>query len=316
MSKLDKKLNELDVTSLFERVELNSSESEKLAVEPYSYWKSVGKIFIKNKVAIVALSILSLMILCAILIPIICPFDTLYDLSNRLVSPNSTYWFGTDNVGADLFRKIWAATQKSLSIAIIVAVINAVNGIIIGTVWGYFRKLDPIMIEIYNFVTNIPSLLLYMLILLVLGTAANTSGEFNLIFAMTITGWVGLARFIRNQIIIIGDREYNLASKTLGSSPFTIIKHNLLPFILPVIITSISMAIPSVISMEVGLSYFGLGLDVETVSLGKVLTAGYSSWIENPHVLFFPALILGLITVSFYLMGLVLSDALDPRTHR
>ncbi len=316
MSKLDKKLNDLDITSLFERVELSSSESERLAVEPYSYWKSVGKLFIKNKVAIVALSILLLMVLGAIFIPLFFPFDTLYDLSNRNLSPSSTYWFGTDNVGADLFRKIWAATQKSLSIAIIVAVINAINGIVIGTVWGYFRKLDPIMIEIYNFVTNIPSLLMYMLILLVLGTTANTSGEFNLIFAMTVTGWVGLARFIRNQIIIIGDREYNLASRTLGSSPFVIIKHNLLPFILPVIITSISMAIPSVISTEVGLSYFGLGLDVETVSLGKVLTAGYANWTNYPHVLFFPALILALITVSFYLIGLVLSDALDPRTHR
>ncbi|MFI3329022.1 MAG: ABC transporter permease [bacterium] len=313
---MNKKLSKIDISDLFEKVELSNDESEKLAVEPYSYWKSVFKIFFRSKVAIIALVTVISTILCAIFIPIFMPLEVGYDLSNKLASPSLQHWFGTDNIGADLFRKVWVAAQKSLGIAAIVAVINAVNGIVIGACWGYFRKLDPIMVEVYNFITNIPSLLLYMLILLVLSTANKTSSEFNLIFAMTITGWIGLARFIRNQIIIIGDREYNLASKTLGSSPITIIVHNLLPFILPVIITSISMSIPAVIGNEVGLSYFGLGLESTAISLGRVLTAGYADWVDFPHVLLFPALILGVITVSFYLMGQVLSDALDPKTHR
>jgi len=200
-------------------------------------------------------------------------------------------------------------------LALVISLINATVGIIVGACWGYFRKIDPFMIELRNFIGNIPALLLYMLLLSIL-TQMDAPQWFSYIFTLTVVGWLGMATFIRNQIIIINDREYNLASKSMGTSGKRIITHNLLPFVLPVIITQISLSIPAAISLETSLSFFGLGFRTDDVAIGPILTLGYNQFTTYPWTLLFPALILGLIIISFYLIGLALSDALDPKTHR
>ena len=132
-------------------------------------------------------------------------------------------------------------------------------------------------------------------------------------------GWMGLASFIRNQIIIIQNREYNLASNTLGSKPDKMITHNLLPYLTSVIVTVVSTAIPAAISAEVGLSYFGLGFSAaETVTLGQVLNelASSGQWMEKPWVILCPAAVIVGMTVAFFTLGIDLADATDPRNHR
>lgn len=305
--------------NLFKLVELQEKESEKLEIEPYSYWKSVIKEFKRKPSAIISLVLLILLVVLSIAVPLFSPYDpyatSVTDRSTLLLRPSFEHWFGTDDAGRDYFTYVWYGARKSLSIAAVAAVINVFNGILIGTIWGYFRKLDILLLEIYNFIVNIPAMLLYMLILYVLGSL-KTSPEFNLIFTLTITGWVGLARFIRNQIIIYNNREYNIASRTLGTPASRIITHNLLPYILPVIITVVAFEVPALVGMEVSLSYFGLGLRSDQISLGKILTIARNRMVTHPHVMIFPALITGALTVLFYLIGLSLSDALDPKTHR
>lgn len=319
----ENKIDDKELDNKFVFAETDYEESEKLAVEPYSYWKSVFRVFIHKKSAIVSIVIIAVLILMAIIVPF-C-FPSWYAQTNILTSspggnlvdaaPSWKHIFGCDVLGRDLFVILFKGIRVSLSLALVVSLINAFFGILIGMIWGYFRKLDPILIEVYNFFGNIPSLLLYMLLLTILNqVGANIWVSF--IFVLTITGWLDMARFIRNQIIIINDREYNLASKTLGTPAFRIITHNLLPFILPVIITNISLAIPSAISAETSLSYFGVGLKGTSIALGPILTCGYQSWMSHPWELLWPTVILGLITISFYLLGLALSDALDPRSHR
>ena len=292
------------------------SESERLDVEPYSYWKSVARQFASKKSAIFALIILVIMVILSIVVPMISDYDVLgVDLEHRYLTPSLTYLFGTDKSGRDIWTLVWTGCRMSLTIAVVVTLINTFLGIIIGGIWGYFRKLDPLMLEIYNFITNIPALLIYMMLLYVLGTL-GTPPFLNLVIAMCITGWAPLARLIRNQMIIFNNREYNIASRALGSSPKRIIVNNLLPYILSVIITNVSLSISQVIGTEVTLSYFGLGLPQDTISLGRIMRQAYNSWIAHPHVLIFPAIVVGMITIVFYLLGLALSDALDPRTHR
>lgn len=317
MSKNDVK--DMSIDDLFVLVDNHEDDSEKLAVEPYSYWKSVFRVFIRKPSSITALVILGLLLIMAIFVPIFSRYDLSTHITGadswKYLAPSFEHFFGCDQLGRDLFLVCFEALKLSFGLAIVISLINAFTGIIIGTIWGYFRKIDAIMIEIYNFFGNIPDLLLYMLILFVLRQLGIN--EFvSFIFTLTVTGWLGMARFIRNQIIIINDREYNLASKTLGTSPFRIITHNLLPFILPVIVTNISLAIPAAVSMETALSFFGLGLSNTTVALGPILNLGYKNWVDYPWTLFYPALTLGLLTVSFYLLGLSLSDALDPKLHR
>jgi oligopeptide transport system permease protein len=138
-----------------------------------------------------------------------------------------------------------------------------------------------------------------------------------MIFAMCLTGWIHMARFVRNLIVILRDREYNLASKSLGTPTRRIISKNLLPYLVSVIMLRFALSIPETIGYEVFLTYIGLGLPVSTPSLGNLINEG-RKLMMNPSLryqLIFPALVISLITISFYVMGNVFSDAADPRNH-
>ena len=303
---------------LFRRVPLNEEESEHLAAEPYSYWKSVFRVFIKKPSAIIGLSVLLVLIFGTIIIPLFAPAEWLKSNTEiRNLAPSTTHFFGTDVVGRDLFYMLWIGLRKSLILALISSAINIVLGTIVGLIWGFFRKLDPIFIEIYNLISNVPSILLYMLMSVIFARAFPTlSPEVRLVVALCIFGWIGVALFIRNFTLIINDREYNVASKTLGTSSWRIMMRNLLPFLLGIIITEISLMIPGMISSEVSLSYFGFGLPSSSISIGSLLDLGRRYFIDFPWQLLAPAFFLAVVIFVFYLMGLALSDSLDPKKHR
>ncbi len=134
---------------------------------------------------------------------------------------------------------------------------------------------------------------------------------------MCLTGWLGMARFVRNQIVIIRDREYNLASRCLGTPTHRIIMKNVLPYLVSVIVMRIALSIPGTIGWEVFLTYIGLGLPLETPSLGNLLNEGRRVMMSSSlrYQLLFPALVLSVITVSFYVLGNAFADAADPRNH-
>ena len=303
---------------MFRRVPLNEEESEHLAAEPYSYWKSVFRIFIRKPSAVIGLSVFLILIIGMIIIPFFCPEGWLEsNVQIRNVSPNSQHFFGTDIVGRDLFFMLWEGLRKSLILALITSAINIVFGTIVGLIWGFFRKLDPIFIEIYNLISNVPSILMYMLLSVIISRAfPSLAVEIRLIIALCIFGWIGVALFIRNFTLIINDREYNVASKTLGTSSWRIMMKNLLPFLLGVIITQLSLMIPGMISSEVSLTYFGFGLPSSSISIGSLLNNGRRYFMDYPWQLLFPAFFLAVVIFVFYLVGLALSDSLDPKKHR
>ena len=166
-----------------------------------------------------------------------------------------------------------------------------------------------------NFVNNIPTLLLDILLMQILKPSFWV-----IVFLLTALGWIGLAGFIRNQIIIIRNREYNIASQTLGSSSATMITHNLLPYLVSVIITVVSTAIPEAISSEVGLAYFNLSFNAANneITLGQVLTTAVkgTEWMNHPYLMVAPLLVMGPLTIAFFYLGLALADATDPKSHR
>lgn len=222
------------------------------------------------------------------------------------------FWFGTNNIGQDLWARVWAGTRTSLFIGIMVALVEAFVGIFVGVVWGYVRKLDRVMTEVYNVLDNIPSTIVLILISYILKPGLST-----IIFAMCLTGWLGMARFIRNQIVIIRDRDYNLASRCLGTGTFRIIMRNLLPYLVSVITLRMALAIPGAIGSEVFITYIGLGLPADIPSLGNLINAG-RKLITSPSLryqLIFPAIVLSVITISFYIIGNSFADAADPKNH-
>jgi len=311
-------IEEINEDELFVRVEIDTLKSEEIVAEPYSYIKSVFRVFIKKPSAWIAIVTLVILVLGTIIIPLYTPDGFLdYDITRRNIFPNSTHFWGTDPVGRDLFFMVWAAAGKSMKLALINSAIVIVVGTIFGLIWGYFRRLDPLFVELYNLVVNIPSLLIYMLLSYVFSySLTSLSVELRLTISLTLIGWVGLARFIRNQVLIISNREYNTASKTLGTPAHRIMFRNLLPYLLGVIITEASLTIPGMISSEVTLSYFGLGLPSSSISIGALLDLGRTNFVVYPFQLLVPAGLLALIIFVFFLLGMSISDALDPKKHR
>ena len=184
----------------------------------------------------------------------------------RVLPSEHAFWFGTNNIGQDLWARVWSGTRTSLFIGFIVALVEALVGITVGVLWGYVRRLDRILTEIYNVVDNIPNTIILILISYILRPGLGT-----LVFAMSLTCWLGMARFIRNQIVIIRDRDYNLASRCLGTGTARIIARNLLPYRVSVIMLRLALSIPGAIGNEVFITYIGLGLPVDMPSLGNLI---------------------------------------------
>lgn len=230
----------------------------------------------------------------------------------RILPSERAFWFGTNNIGQDLWSRVWSGTRTSLLIGFIVAFVEAVVGILVGVLWGYVRKLDRILTEVYNVIDNIPNTIILILISYILKPGFKT-----LVFAMCLTGWLGMARFIRNQIVIIRDRDYNLASRCLGTGTSRIIVKNLLPYLVSVITLRMALSIPGAIGSEVFITYIGLGLPVDLPSLGNLINEGRKLITSAAlrYQLIFPAIVLSIVTISFYIIGNAFADAADPKNH-
>ena len=288
--------------------------------------RSVFRVFFKKKINVVILSILAVLIIFTYVYPAIIgydaevdPFINLLDSTSKHLNPakamekfgyNLHWILGSGGSGQSTFDAIWYGSGISVSLALICALINMTVGILIGAVWGFSKKVDKVMMEVYNVIGNIPYVLLISVIVLIM-----SASFWSMVFALTITGWVGIAYFIRTQVIIIRDREYNLASRCLGTPITRIATKNILPFMTSVIVTLAATEIPSYISYEVFLSYIGMGLS--EMSLGKLIEASQAA-MQTPgwQIEFWaPVTVSAIITVVLYVVGQNLGDASDPRTH-
>lgn len=300
----------------FQFVKRDDFASETIDAPAYSYWKSVIRQFLKKKSTVVMLAILVAIILMSFIYPIFSDFDfndvsKVNDFGARYIKPNGQYWFGTDSNGKSLFDGVWFGARNSILISVIATVINLVIGIVIGGIWGISKTVDRVMMEVYNIISNIPSLLIVIVLTYSIG-----AGFWNLIFAMTITGWVGIAYTIRIQIMRYRDLEYNLASRTLGTPTLKIIVKNIMPQLVSVIVTTASQLLPSFISYEAFLSFFGLGLPVTVPSLGRLISDYSQNVTTNAYLFWIPLTTLILVSLSLFVVGQNLADASDPRTHR
>ena len=230
----------------------------------------------------------------------------------RNATPSQEFIFGTNSIGQDLWSRTWSGTRTSLFIGFSVACVEAFIGVIIGMLWGYVRKLDFLFTELYNVFDNVPQTLVLILISYVMHPGLGT-----LIFALCLTGWLTTARYVRNLVIIIRDREYNLASRCLGTPMVKIVMHNVLPYLVSIITLRMAMAIPYAISNEVFVTYIGLGLPMHIPSLGNLIVSGIAKMMDPTlrYQLIFPVIVLSVVTISFYVVGNSFADASDPKNH-
>ncbi len=299
----------------FEFVPVNDLDSEHIAAPEYSYWNAVFKKFFASKATVTVMIIALGVVLLSVLDPMISHFDgvahvNINNSAMKFVHPNAKLWFGTNELGDNMWNVVWLGSRNSLGIAIMATLITTVLGVIVGAVWGYSKSMDKWMIEVYNVVANVPFTLVVFVLMYVMGR-----GAWQLIFAMSVTTWLGTAYFIRVQVMIIRDREYNLASRCLGTSTWTIVKNNIFPYLISVIVTAVSRDVPAFISMEVFMAWLGIGVGERTVSLGKTISSNRTYMASTPYLFWIPVTISALITISLYVAGQSLADAADPKTH-
>ena len=306
-------MSKVNQDELFRVVEYSADAAERIGYSNYSYWRSVWQNFLKKKSAVFMAIVFIVLVIFTFIALAIGKYqytELLSDREKTFLGPCAEYWFGTDNLGRDYWCQVWYAAQVSIKLALVVAIGEAIVGVAIGCLWGYVRWLDRPLTELYNVINNIPTVIYMTLVALIVGQGFGIMAT-----AMIAIGWLVMARNVRNLVLMYRDREYNLASRCLGTPVWRVLVKNIFPYLISVIILRLALSIPGTIALESTLSYLGLGLGAATPSLGLLLRNARNFFLDYPYLLIEPAVIGSLITVTFYLVGNAVSDAADPRNH-
>lgn len=293
------------------RVERGRFDSDKINRPTITYWQGAWRRLRKNPLAVIAMIMLAVILFFVLFGASISGQEYIkINATMKNQAPNSVYWFGTDTMGRDLFCRVWQGARLSLTVALVCSSIQIIVGCAYGGVMAYFGGVvDSVMMRIIEIVTSFPSLLVTLLIMMVVGK--NVGG---LLFAMCITSWCGTARQMRGQLMQLRESEYVQAAQMIGASPFRIITKHLLPNTISILILNLCSSIPSYIFTEASLSFLGMGLSSDVISLGVLISQGKAKMDFYPWQLLFPAAVLCLAVLAFNLLGDGLRDALDPRT--
>ncbi|MFD1852165.1 ABC transporter permease [Oceanobacillus bengalensis] len=290
-------------------------EAAEVVLRPsLSYWQDAWRRLRKNKMAMLGLVFLILLSFMAIFGPMMTPYEVnVQDRPNQYQPPSSEHWFGTDSAGRDVFTRTWYGARISLFVGLVAALIDVFIGIIWGGISGYKGgRTDTIMMRIIEILYGIPSLLVTILLLVVLGPSL-----FTIILALTITGWVGMARIVRGQVLQIKNYEFVLASQSFGGKASRIIRKHLLPNTMGPIIVQMTLSVPSAIFAEAFLSFIGLGIQAPYASWGVMANDSLGAILSgNWWTLFFPAFFISFTMFAFNVLGDGLQDALDPKLRK
>ncbi len=321
----------------FKLAQTDLQEQLETGYQTESFFKDALNRFKQNKGALIALGVIILIALLAIIAPKLSPygFDEMHTIKQSLgpripgleklgiftgvtngVNKYQTlglleeyHYFGTDVFGRDLWVRVWEGTKISLLIALVAVIIDICFGMLFGLISGYFGgKIDTIMQRFVEIINSIPQLVILILLLVVMKPSLTT-----IIVALMLTGWIGMSRVTRAQVLKIKEQEFVLAARTLGASHLFLIFREILPNIFGQIIIMSMFSIPSAIFYEAFLAFVGLGLPVPLASLGTLINTGFKSILVTPYLTIIPVAVLALLMLSFNLLADGLRDAFDPQ---
>lgn len=286
------------------------SAFEDMKTPSMSYWQDAWRRLKQNKYALLSLCIIVGIILAAIIGPFFSAYSYSWqELDSINHSPSWEHWFGTDALGRDLFIRVLYGARISLSIGVVVSLINLGIGVIYGGMSGLLGgKVDRLMMNFVDILYGIPSVIYVILLMVFL-----KPGLLNIFLAMGIAGWLGMARMVRGQILSLKEQEFVLAAHTIGANRKRILWQHLLPNAMGIIVINLTLAIPRAIFLEAFLSYIGLGVAAPMASWGVLANEGVSVLRVYPYQLFFPSLAICLTLLAFNYLGDGLRDALDPK---
>ena len=267
----------------------------------------------RNKLAMFGLVTVTVILLLAVIGPLLSPYSySDQDLRQANQAPGGEHWFGTDNLGRDLFVRVLYGARISLAIGFAASIINLTIGVLYGGIAGLMGgRTDKIMMAIVDVLYGIPVLLYVILLMVVL-----KPGLTNIFIALGIAYWLGMARIVRAQILSLKEREFVLAARTMGAGTGRILFRHLIPNCAGPIIVTMTLTIPEAIFAEAFLSFIGLGVAAPMASWGVLAAEGVVSLRSYPFQLFFPALAVSVTMLAFNFLGDGMRDALDPRDRR
>jgi oligopeptide transport system permease protein len=281
--------------------------------ESETYWQDAMRRLKGNKVAMLSMMIILLVLIMAVVGPLISKFDyATNDLLNANKWPDSVHWFGTDELGRDIFVRVMYGARISLSVGVVAAIINLTIGVLYGGISGYYGgNVDNIMMRIVDVLYSIPMMLYVILLMVVLGKSL-----LNVFITLGIIYWVGMARIVRGQVLSLKEQEFVLAAKAAGASKLRIILRHLIPNSMGAIIVTLTLSIPQAIFTEAFLSFIGLGVAAPMSSWGTLCNDALTTYKTFPYQLFIPALAISITMIGFNLFGDGLRDALDPKMRK
>ena len=324
----------------FIRSKNNLEKEPEMQRESKNFWQDAWAQLKRNKLAVVGMIGLIIIILLALIGPLLSSHDYAEQDVERRNLPakipvldqipflpfdgegaqgvdaykeagvKENFWFGTDQLGRDLWSRTWQGAQVSLFIGVVAALLDIFIGVVYGAISGFFGgRIDNVMQRIIEVVASIPTLIVVILFVLIFEPSIWT-----IILAMAITGWIGMSRVVRGEFLKLKNQEFVLASKTLGASKIKLIFKHILPNTLGVIVVTSMFTVPNAIFFEAFLSFIGIGVPAPRTSLGSLVNEGRAMLLIHPHELFIPALVLSLL--FFYLFSDGLRDAFDPKMRR
>ncbi|OCA87715.1 diguanylate cyclase [Bacillus sp. FJAT-27225] len=310
----------LQESNLFRPVSPDQKAQDPIQRPSLSVWKETLLNIFKNKLAVLGLGLLLVIIFFAIFGPKMVPFSASdQDLMKGNMAPNSEHWFGTDDLGRDMWSRTWYGARVSLTIGFVAALIDLILGVTIGGIAGYMAgrnkkgdRVDNAIMRVIEILYGIPYLLVVILLMVIM-----EPGVTSIIIALSVTGWVSMARITRGQILQLKSQEYVMAAEKLGTSHAKIILRHLLPNALGIIIVNLTFTIPAAIFAESFLSFLGLGVQAPFASWGTMANDAMGVILSGQWWrLFFPAFFISLTMFAFNAFGDGLQDALDPRNRK
>src|SRR5881398_28817 len=267
-----------------------------------------------NRLSIIGLVIVVVFVLVAIFAPWIAHYDVgATNLAMRYMPPSAAHWFGTDSTGRDIFSRVVFGARISLEVGVIVVLVSAFTGTLIGAVAGFYSGWVDSLLSgyVFNVFLAFPGLLLAIALVAFLGAGLN-----KLILALCIIGWVGYARLIRAQVLKVREYDFVQAARALGAGDFRILFVHILPNAIQPLIVQASLGMAGAVLSEASLSFLGLGIPPPAPSWGTMIEEARQFFSTSPHVLFFPGTAIALTVLAFNFIGDGLRQYLDPKQRR
>jgi oligopeptide transport system permease protein len=298
------------VNDLFAPLTRDEHEPPLHAMESLSFRQDAWLRFKKNKMAMIGLGLLILLFTMAVIGPWLTTY-TYYGIQLDLKNspPSATFWFGSDDLGRDIFTRVWYGARISLFVGISAAIIDVIIGVIWGGIAGLAGgRIDETLMRCADILHGLPYILVVILLILITGT-----GLVPILLALTVIGWIPMARIVRAQALQLKSQDYVLAARALGASFGRILFRHILPNAMGPIIVTMTLTIPIAIFVEAFLSFLGIGIQAPIASWGTMASDGVMAMQYYPWRLFFPALLISITMLAFNMLGDGLRDALDPR---